>query len=163
MDNKNPKLRKNGGKGTFMGNLLRGIISVGKKVSPQLGVLIDAVSGEEDLIDIQHQLAKEGFNDNELKFLLSELDKDKQELIEVTKRWDADMKSESWMAKNVRPWTLVLYNVCIMLFIFLDSYSGIEFEVKNMWLNLLISNAGIVNTAYFGSRYLEKRDSKKYN
>ena len=162
MKNDNPKLKKNGGKGTFVGNLLRGIVSVGKNVSPQFKALMDAVQGPEDFDSVLEQLTKEGFDDNELKFLMAELDKDKQELIEITKRWEADMDSSSWMAKNVRPWTLVLYNVFIIIFIAADSYTPFNFEVKNMWLNLLISNAGIVNTAYFGSRYLEKRDSKKY-
>ena len=162
MSNTNPKLRKNGGKGTFVGNLLRGIVSVGKTVSPQFKAVMDAVQGPEDFDSVIEQLKNEQFTENELKFLMAELDKDKTELQEITKRWEADMKSESWMAKNVRPWTLVLYNVAIIIFIACDSYAPFDFEVKSQWLNLLISNAGIVNTAYFGSRYLEKRDSKKY-
>lgn len=159
----NPKLKKNGGDGTLVGNLLRGIVSVGKTVSPQFKMVMDAVQGPEDFDSVLDQMKNESFDENEMKFLMAQLDKDKQELIEVTKRWEADMVSESWMAKNVRPWTLVLYNVFIIIFIGLDSYEPFAFEVKSQWLNLLISNAGIVNTAYFGSRYLEKRDSKKYN
>ncbi len=159
----NPKLIKNGGKGTVVGNLLRGIVNVGKTVSPQLKVILEAFTGsDDDFKDITSQLAEEGFDENELKFLLAELDKDKQELIEITKRWESDNESESWLAKNVRPATLVLYNVAAILFIIADSYTPFQFEVKSMWLNILISNTGIVNTAYFGSRYLEKRDDKKY-
>lgn len=158
----NPKLKKNGGKGTLVGNILRGVVSVGKSVSPQFKSLLDAVQGTEDFDSVAEQMLKEGFDDNELKFLMSQLDKDKQELIEVTKRWEADMNSGTWLAKNVRPWTLVLYNVAVITMIVLDSYAPIDFEVKSMWINILISNTGIVNTAYFGSRYLEKRDSKKY-
>lgn len=157
----NPKLRKNGGKGTFMGNLMRGVLSLGKVVSPTLSGLINTVTGKEDFISIEHQLAKEGFDDNELKFLMSELEKDKQEMVEITKRWESDNEKGSWLAKNVRPATLVLYNISLLLFIFLDSrYEG--FNVKSLWINILMSNTGIINTAYFGSRYLEKRDSKKY-
>ena len=36
MKDKNPKLRKNGGGGTFVGNALRGLVKVGKKVAPEL-------------------------------------------------------------------------------------------------------------------------------
>lgn len=159
----NPKLIKNGGKGTFVGNLLRGIVNVGKTVSPQLKSLLEAFTGsDDDFKNITSQLAKEGFDENELKFLLAELDKDKRELIEITKRWESDNESDSWLAKNVRPATLVLYNVAAILFIIVDSYTPFQFEVEAMWLNILISNTGIVNTAYFGSRYLEKRDGKKY-
>jgi hypothetical protein len=159
--NDNPKLRKNGGKGTLMGNLMRGVLKLGKTVSPTLSTLIGAVTGVKDFQSIEHQLAEEGFNDNELKFLLAELDKDKTELIEITKRWESDNKSGSWLSKNVRPMTLMIYNIALLLFIYCDSYVE-GFDVKSMWINILLSNTGIINTAYFGSRYLEKRDSKKY-
>lgn len=157
----NPKLKKNGGPGTKVGNFLRGLVSVGKTISPKLKSIIDAFEGEEDFESIESQLAKEGFDDNELQFLLEELSKDKVELQEITKRWVSDNDSDSWLAKNVRPATLVLYNVAVIAFIALDSWVS-DFTVKDIWLNILISNSGIVNTAYFGSRYLEKRDKKKY-
>lgn len=153
--NQKPKKKK-----TFFGRLLKGIGTIGKKVSPNLLGLITDATGLTDVPAIEHQLAKEGFDDNELKFLLAELDKDKQELIEITKRWQSDNKDGSWLARNVRPATLVIYNLSLVLFIFLDSYVE-GFEVKNMWINILLSNTGIVNTAYFGSRYLEKRDKKR--
>jgi hypothetical protein len=131
-------------------------------VSPQFKAVIDTVQGIGGFKDVEEQLTKEDFDENEVKYLLAQLDKDKQELIEITKRWESDMGSDSWISKNVRPWTLVLYNVAIIVFIALNSYAPFSFEVKSMWINVLISNAGIVNTAYFGSRYLEKRDTKKY-
>ena len=158
----NPKLKKNGGKGTFVGNLLRGIIGIGKQVSPQLKSILDAFDGSDKLSDsITSQLAKEGFDENELKFLLGEFDRDKQEMTEITKRWEADTLSRSWLSRNVRPMTLVLYNVATLIFIYLDS-SNTSFDVQNMWINLLIGNTSTINVAYFGSRYMEKRDSKKY-
>ena len=158
----NPKLKKNGGKGTFVGNLLRGIIGIGKQVSPQLKSILDAFDGSDKLSDsITSQLAKEGFDENELKFLLGEFDRDKQEMTEITKRWEADTLSGSWLSRNVRPMTLVLYNVATLIFIYLDS-SNTSFDVQNMWINLLIGNTSTINVAYFGSRYMEKRDSKKY-
>ena len=161
-DSKNPKLRKNGGPGTFFGNLLRGMVGIGKTVSPQFKSLLDAFTGkEEEMGSIALQLSKEGFDENELKFLLGELEKDKQELIEITKRWEADLKSDSWLAKNVRPLTLVMYNISLLSFIALDSWLD-GFNVKDMWITILLSNTGIINTAYFGSRYLQKRDEKKY-
>ena len=107
------------------------------------------------------QLAKEGFDDNELKFLLAELGKDKQEIEEVTKRWESDNKQESWLPRNVRPLTLILYNLSVILFITLDSCEN-GFKVDTQWMTLLLSNTGIVNGAYFGARTIEKRDKRKY-
>tara|TARA_R110002073_G_scaffold148366_4_gene301507 strand:+ start:12777 stop:13265 length:489 start_codon:yes stop_codon:yes gene_type:complete len=159
---KNPKLRKNGGKGTLVGNLLRGIVSIGKTVSPQLKSLLDVFDGgEASSSSITSQLAKEGFDENELKFLLGEFDRDKSEMEEITKRWEADTLSGSWLSRNVRPITLVLYNVTTLLFIYMDSKYP-DFNVKNMWINLLIGNTSTINVAYFGSKYMEKRDAKKY-
>ncbi len=158
---KNPNLRKNGGNGSLGGNILRGLLSIGKTVSPQLKSLINNITGEGDMTSIASQLAKEGFDENELKFLLAELDKDRQELIEITLRWESDNKSGGWLARNVRPLTLVLYNIATILFIYMDS-SDPDFTVKSQWITLLIGNTGMINTAYFGSRYMEKRDNKKY-
>ncbi len=157
----NPKLRKNGGKGTAVGNLLRGIVDIGKVVSPQFKSIIDKVTGVEDFDSIESQLAKEGFDNNELQFLLAELDKDKQELVEVTLRWEADMNSGSWMAKNVRPFSLFLYNIGLFVLVIMDSWVT-GFNVDSQWITILLTNSGMINTAYFGSRYLEKRDTKKY-
>lgn len=158
----NPKLRKNGGKGTFFGNLLRGALSIGKTLSPNVIGLIASATGLDSTGQISNALkADSNFSEVELTFLLRQLEADKVEMQEVTKRWEADMNSDSWLSKNVRPATLWLYNVAIILFIFLDSYSD-GFTVDKMWLTILIANSGMINTAYFGSRYLEKRDSKRY-
>lgn len=152
-DKKKPK--------TFMGKLLRGIVGIGRTVSPKLMGLIDAVAGPEDLAPIEHQLAKEGYSDAELEYLLAEMDKDREEMKAITERWLSDNKDGSWMARNVRPYTCALYNVATIVFIGLDSYTKLAFEVPEMFITLLISNMGIVNTAYFGTRYLEKRDKIK--
>lgn len=157
----NPKLKKNGGKGTFVGNLLRGIVKIGKTVSPQFKGLMDSVQGVEDLDGLKDCLSEQHFSASELEYLIKQIDLDKVELEETTKRWESDNASESWLPKNVRPMTLIMFNVCLMAFIFCDSYVP-GFNVESMWINILLSNTGIINTAYFGSRYLEKRDSKKY-
>jgi hypothetical protein len=39
----------------------------------------------------------------------------------ITSRWEADLKSDSWLSKNVRPLTLVFLIVCTMLLIFIDA------------------------------------------
>ena len=74
---------------------------------------------------------------------------------EISSRWDADMKSDSWLSKNVRPLVLVFLIVCTMLLIFIDA-GALEFEVKSSWVDLLQLVLITVIGAYFGGRSLEK-------
>ena len=41
----------------------------------------------------------------------------------VSERWKADMNSDSWLSKNVRPLVLVFSIACTMLLVFIDSGS----------------------------------------
>ena len=74
---------------------------------------------------------------------------------EVTKRWQYDMTSDSWLSKNTRPMTLVFLTVSMVVLILLDSFK-IEFTVDTAWIDLLKSLLITVYVAYFGSRGVEK-------
>ena len=73
----------------------------------------------------------------------------------ITCRWEADLKSDSWLSKNVRPLTLVFLIVCTMLLIFIDA-GAISFNVKDSYVDLLQLVIITVIGAYFGGRSLEK-------
>ena len=73
----------------------------------------------------------------------------------ITSRWEADLKSDSWLSKNVRPLVLVFLIVCTMLLIFIDA-GVLSFEVKSSWVDLLQLVLITVIGAYFGGRSLEK-------
>ena len=73
----------------------------------------------------------------------------------ITSRWEADLKSDSWLSKNVRPLVLVFLIVCTMLLIFIDA-GALDFEVKSSWVDLLQLVLITVIGAYFGGRSLEK-------
>ena len=73
----------------------------------------------------------------------------------ITSRWEADLKSDSWLSKNVRPLTLIFLIVCTMLLIFIDA-GALKFEVKSSWVDLLQLVLITVIGAYFGGRSLEK-------
>ena len=73
----------------------------------------------------------------------------------ITARWEADAKSDSWLSKNVRPSVLIFLIVCTMLLIFIDA-GVITFEVKASWVDLLQLVLITVIGAYFGGRSLEK-------
>ena len=73
----------------------------------------------------------------------------------ITSRWEADLKSDSWLSKNVRPMVLIFLIVCTMLLIFIDA-GALNFEVKSTWVDLLQLVLITVIGAYFGGRSLEK-------
>ena len=73
----------------------------------------------------------------------------------ITSRWEADLKSDSWLSKNVRPLVLIFLIVCTMLLIFIDA-GALSFEVKSSWVDLLQLVLITVIGAYFGGRSLEK-------
>lgn len=73
----------------------------------------------------------------------------------VTERWKADMNSDSWLSKNIRPLTLAFLLISTVILIFIDA-GFIDFEVKNSWVDLLQLVMISVVGAYFGGRSLEK-------
>ena len=73
----------------------------------------------------------------------------------ITARWEADLKSDSWLSKNVRPLVLIFLIICTMLLIFIDA-GTIKFEVKSSWVDLLQLVLITVIGAYFGGRSIEK-------
>ena len=86
---------------------------------------------------------------------LALLHQDTVEMQEVSKRWDSDMKSDSFLSKNTRPMTLIFLTVAMVLLIFIDS-TGLDFNVDSGWVDLLKSLLITVYVAYFGSRGVEK-------
>ena len=77
----------------------------------------------------------------------------------ITDRWKADMNSDSWLSKNVRPLVLIFLVVSTVLMIFIDA-GTIAFEVEQKWTDLLQLVLITVIGAYFGGRTMEKRVKK---
>ena len=78
---------------------------------------------------------------------------------EISSRWNADMKSDSWLSKNVRPLVLVFLVIATVLLIFIDA-GAISFDVEPKWTDLLQLVLITVIGAYFGGRSLEKTKKK---
>jgi len=74
---------------------------------------------------------------------------------EISTRWEADMKSDSWLAKNIRPATLAFLVISTVIMIFIDA-GTINFTVEAKWTDLLQLVLITVIGAYFGGRSLEK-------
>ncbi len=84
------------------------------------------------------------------------LQQDIVEAQEVSKRWESDMSSDSWLSKNTRPMSLIFLTIMTVSFIWVDSHGYIDFTVEQEWINLLKTLTTTVYVAYFGSRGAEK-------
>ena len=71
----------------------------------------------------------------------------------VTDRWQADMQSDSWLSKNIRPGTLVYILTAYLGFAIAD---GFGFRISESYVQLLGQWGMLVMTAYFGGRSAEK-------
>ena len=72
---------------------------------------------------------------------------------EVTKRWQADMASDSWLSKNIRPMTLIAILVGYFTFAMMSAF-GIE--TRGAYVELLGQWGIVVMTSYFAGRTVEK-------
>ena len=84
---------------------------------------------------------------------LAELNADNIEAQELTKRAQADMGSDSWLSKNIRPMTLIFILVTYTTFAMMSAY-GIDTNQK--YVELLGQWGMLIMSFYFGGRTLEK-------
>jgi uncharacterized membrane protein (DUF106 family) len=84
---------------------------------------------------------------------LAEIQADTAEQQELTKRAQADMASDSWLSKNIRPMTLIFILVVYTAF---AGMSAGDIEVNNNYVELLGQWGMLIMSFYFGGRTLEK-------
>ena len=114
----------------------------------------DLVEGVGGVIDDLHTSEEEKLAaEQKIKEIIANYEVEMEK--NITSRWEADLKSDSWLSKNVRPMVLIFLIVCTMLLIFIDA-GAINFEVKSSWVDLLQLVLITVIGAYFGGRSLEK-------
>ena len=137
--------------GQFLTNKVPGILGVVGDVLPDagvLGIVKGLIEKEPDIV-----LPPE---DKEKAMKLLELDM--IEMQEISKRWDSDMKSDSWLSKNTRPMSLIFFTLSMVLLILLDRFE-LSLNVSTGWVDLLQTLLVTVYVAYFGSRGAEKFQS----
>lgn len=84
---------------------------------------------------------------------LAQLNADVTEQHELTARLQADMASDSWLSKNIRPMTLVFILVAYTVFGMMSAW---DIEVNNNYVELLGQWGMLIMSFYFGGRTLEK-------
>ena len=118
------------------------------------GGAADLVKGVGGVIDNLHTSEEERMAaEQKIKELIANYEVEMEK--NITSRWEADLKSDSWLSKNVRPMVLIFLIVCTMLLIFIDA-GAIKFNVKDSYIDLLQMVLITVIGAYFGGRSFEK-------
>ena len=118
------------------------------------GGAADLVKGVGGVIDNLHTSEEERMAaEQKIKELIADYEVEMEK--NITSRWEADLKSDSWLSKNVRPMVLIFLIVCTMLLIFIDA-GAIKFNVKDSYIDLLQMVLITVIGAYFGGRSFEK-------
>lgn len=102
--------------------------------------------------ELKAKMAQE-LESNKKDMMLANLQADNVEAQELTKRWEADAATDSWLAKNIRPMTLIFILVAYFFFAFMSMF---DFETKSAYVELLGQWGMLVMTAYFGGRTMEK-------
>ena len=126
-------------------SILKKIFSSGAKE------LVDSVGNAIDKIHTsaeEKELIKHEINESIYKF-----EKHIQE--QVSERWKADMQSDNWLSKSIRPISLAFLLVFLSVFTLVD-FSFVELDIKESWIDLWQILAITAFGAYFGGRSYEK-------
>jgi hypothetical protein len=116
-------------------------------VIKEIGNVIDKLTTtEEEKLEIKKQV----------QIILEEADNNAQQ--QVTDRWNADMASDSWLAKNIRPLVLVFLTFVFSLLAFTDGNIG-EFKIAKEYIPIFQTLLVTVYGAYFVGRTWEKAKS----
>ena len=116
-------------------------------VIKEIGNVIDKLTTtEEEKLEIKKQV----------QIILEEADNNAQQ--QVTDRWNADMNSDSWLAKNIRPLVLIFLTFVFSLLAFTDGNIG-EFKIAKEYIPIFQTLLVTVYGAYFVGRTWEKAKS----
>lgn len=103
---------------------------------------------EERLLELGIEKAK-----MELAELQLFADAAKNEDNNVSNRWDADMASDSWLSKNIRPMSLIAIFLGYFLFAMMSAFG---YNANESYVTLLGNWGMLIMGAYFGGRTVEK-------
>lgn len=125
---------------------LDALLNVGGKLIDKL--IPDPEAKAKAQLELQ-KMAQEG----ELAKMANETKLFEIEQENVTRRVEADMASDSWMSKNIRPLTLVFLLVAYSGFAIASIF---EYETRGAYVELLGQWGMLVMSFYFGGRTMEK-------
>jgi hypothetical protein len=92
---------------------------------------------------------------------LARIAADTEEQKELTKRAEADMASDSWLSKNIRPMTLIAILSGYFIFAMMSAF---DIDTNKTYVELLGQWGMLIMSFYFGGRTMEKiMDMKSRN
>ena len=103
---------------------------------------------EERLLELGIEKAKMELAELELLAKAAQSDADN-----VTDRWEADMSSDSWLSKNIRPMTLIFILAAYFVFAMMSAFDN---NANEKYVELLGQWGMLIMSFYFGGRTLEK-------
>ena len=137
--------------GAFLANKAPNVLNAIGDILPNqgtLGIVKNLISSDSNIEPVDKETA------------MKLIEQDLIEMENVSKRWDSDMKSDSWLSKNTRPLTLIYLTLASTILIIIDSFHTM-FNVDTAWVELLKTLLITVYVAYFGSRGAEKITNNK--
>lgn len=134
-------------------NLAPGIATLA--AGPAGGLIVSALASKFGVSDTVDEVAKAIAGDPLAAQKLAEmrLDEYRVEQTAITSRWQADMSSDSWLSKNVRPMALIAIFAAFFLFTMMSAFG---YNAQESYVNLLGQWGQIIFLAYFGGRTVEK-------
>jgi len=124
-------------------------------MGPLGGAAVSALASKFGVSDSVEAVAKAIAADPQAAQKLQELELEfyKIEQKAVSERWIADMSSDSWLSKNIRPMSLIAILGGYFIFAMMSAFG---YNANESYVTLLGNWGMLVFGAYFGSRSLEK-------
>ena len=144
-------MEKKAFKDTKLGMLLIGAASL---LNPTLGGVLQGALTPGDAIKAIGESGIPAADKIKLQQML--YDHQNTELQEVTKRWQADQMSDSWLSKNIRPIVLASCMGIFLILGVLDSIDKVGVSIHEAWISTFETMMMSVVGAYFGGRSIEK-------
>ena len=134
-------------------NLAPGVATL--VAGPVGGMVVSALADKFGVSDSVEEVAKAIAGDPAAAQKIAEMDLEKFRIEEaaITARWQADMNSDSWLSKNIRPMALIAIFVAFFLFTMMSAFG---YNAQESYVQLLGQWGQIIFLAYFGGRTVEK-------
>ena len=111
------------------------------------GVIDNLTTTEEERLEAKRQMEE----------VLMQAESQAQE--QVTRRWEADMKSDNWLSKNIRPLICIFLTAMFIIISIFDGNLG-EFVISPAYIPIYQTLLITVYGAYFAGRSIEKIKKK---